>query len=320
MSIKAMVGDAAELISIAAARLDAAGVLLEANAGFLRLLGDSASRAIGTNVGRFFIQPGYEALATATLDDGADGYHGLLTIGELAGKTRTLRGRAWQVDGEVHLLAEFNIEELEKLNERMLELNNELAVSQRSLMQANAALKQREAKIREVSLTDTLTGVGNRRKLDQALATEISRARRTGGKLCALMADLDHFKKVNDRYGHAAGDTVLQRFGEILRAQTRPTDTAARYGGEEFVLLLPHVELARAAAMADRIRQLVGAETIAPLAAPISASFGVAELRAGDTADAFIDRADEALYRAKSAGRDRVELERAAGGPAAAAG
>ncbi|MGE0874703.1 MAG: diguanylate cyclase [Burkholderiales bacterium] len=320
MNIKALVEDTSELISIAAARLDAAGLLLEANAGFLRLLGDRASRAIGTNVAHFFIQPGYAALAAAATGDVTDGYQGLLTIGEVSGKTRTLRGRVWRADGEVRLLAEFNIEELEKLNERMIELNNDLAISQRALAQANIALKRREARIVEASLTDALTGVGNRRRLDQALAAEMSRVRRTGGKLAALMADLDHFKDVNDRYGHGAGDKVLTRFGEILRAQTRPTDTVARYGGEEFVLLLPHVDLARAAALGERIRRLVAAETIAPLAVPITASFGAAELRADDNADAFIDRADEALYRAKQEGRNRVAIELPASrGPASVA-
>ncbi len=309
MNIKSLMGDVGELISIAAARLDAAGVLLEANAGFLRLLGDSTSRAIGANVGRIFIQPGFAALATAAAEGSAVGYHGLLTIGQVAGKTRTLRARVWQADGEVHLLAEFDIEELERLSECMIELNNELAISQRALAQANLTLKRREAKIVEASLTDALTGVGNRRRLDQALAVEISRVRRTGGKLSALMADLDRFKDVNDRYGHGAGDKVLMRFGEILRARTRPTDTVARYGGEEFVLLLPHADLGHAAALGERIRLMIVAETIEPLAEPISASFGAAELRADDSADAFIDRADEALYRAKEEGRNRVAVE-----------
>ena len=320
MNIKALIADTAGLISIAAARLDAAGVLLEANAGFLRLLGDSGSTAIGTNVGRFFIQPGYAELFAATLDGRTGRYHGLMTIGEAAGTPRTLRGRAWQADGEVHLLAEFNIEELETLNERMIELNNELAISQRALAQANLALKRREAKILETSLTDSLTGTGNRRKLDQALAAEIGRVRRNGGKLSALMADLDHFKAVNDRYGHSAGDKVLTRFAEILRAQTRPTDTVARYGGEEFVLLLAHTGLDCAAALGERIRLLVAGETIEPLAGPITASFGAAELRADDSADSLIDRADEALYRAKTEGRNRVVIELPVGnGPASSA-
>lgn len=312
MNIKSLLNDAEELRSIAVARLDASGVLLEANAGFLRLLGDSASRAIGTNVGRIFIQPGYAALATAAVEGSAVGYHGLLTLGQVAGKTRTLRGRVWRAEGEVHLLAEFDIEELEKLSERMIELNNELAISQRALGQANLALRRREAIIVEASLTDALTGVGNRRRLDQTLVVEISRVRRTGSKLSALMTDLDRFKLVNDRYGHGAGDKVLMRFGEILLAQTRPTDTVARYGGEEFVLLLPHTDLGRAAALGERIRLLLAAETIEPLAEPITASFGAAELRSDDSADTLIDRADDALYRAKENGRNCVAVERAA--------
>lgn len=309
MTIQVLSHKVADLLAIATARLDSSGVLLEANAGFLRLLGDGGAHAVGTNVARFFMQPGFTFLARDAPSEQEGEYRGLLTIGDYAVKTRSLRGRVWRAGDDVLLLAEFDIEELERITERVLELNGELNASQRALAQANNALKQREAQIVETSLTDALTGVGNRRKLEQALAAEMSRARRQHGPLSALMMDLDHFKRVNDQYGHGGGDKVLVRFSELLRAQTRPTDIVARYGGEEFVVLLPHTDLACAAALGERIRRIVGAETIAPVTAPVTVSIGAAQLRADDTGDALLDRADAALYRAKEGGRDRVAVE-----------
>ena len=306
--MEALTEDVAELLAIASARMDSSGVLLQANAGFLRLLGIGAAHAPGADVKRFFIQPAFVDLAVRTHEQGS-AYRGLLTLGEAAGQTRTLRGRVWRNGSELRLLAEFDVEELERVTERALELNDELNLSQRALAQANLMLKQREAKILEASLTDALTGAGNRRKLDQSLAAEISRVRRAGGGLSAVMADLDFFKRVNDRYGHGAGDAVLARFAAIMRAQTRLTDQVARYGGEEFVVLLPHADLASAAAFAERTRSLLASEKISPVTEPITASFGVASLRPDDTADSLLNRADQALYRAKSSGRNRVETE-----------
>lgn len=293
----------AGLLAVASARFDANGQLREANAGFLRLLGEGATQFIGNNVAQYFIQPNFARLAVA------DGYRGLLTIGTVSGRSRTLRGCTWRDGADVHLLAEADVEGLERLADQMQILNEELNISQRALAQANSALQQREARIVEASLTDALTGIGNRRKLEQALTQEISRARRTGGSLCALMADLDYFKQVNDRHGHGAGDRVLEEFAAMLRAQTRPTDIIARYGGEEFVVLLPHTELDDAAALADRIRRALASRIINPPGEPLTASFGVARLRPEERGDVLLDRADEALYRAKAAGRNRVAVE-----------
>jgi len=298
----------AELLAVATARLSPAGKLLEANAGFLRLL--EGGSGAGDLVARFFVQPAFAAIAAAAPDGGL-AYRGLMTIGAIEGRTRTLRGQVWREAGELHLLAEFDIEELGRINDQVLALNRELTEAQRALAQAHLLLKQREAQIAEVALTDPLTGAGNRRRLEQALAAEIARARRTGGPLCAVMADLDRFKAVNDRHGHAAGDEVLVRFAQILRAQTRATDVVARYGGEEFVVLLPHAGIEQAAVFAERVRRALAAETVAPLPAPVTASFGIAQLREGETGDALLDRADAALYRAKENGRNRVEREAA---------
>jgi diguanylate cyclase (GGDEF)-like protein len=306
--MKSFSGDLDSLLTVAAAVLDTNGVLLEANAGFLRLLPSSEAPRLGTRVGRFFLQPLFPALVAMVGSDGHGGYQGLLTFGDYAGKSRTLRGRVWPSGTTICVLAEYDIDELEKLNEVMLDLNRESSVTQHSLLQANVLLKQREGQISEVSLTDALTGVGNRRKLQEALETEISRVRRAGGPLCAIMADLDHFKLVNDELGHAAGDKVLARFGALLRSNTRSTDVVARYGGEEFVVLLPHTSLAQAVGKAEQIRVALAAEVIKPLSRPVTASFGVVELAEQEDAASFLNRVDAAMYQAKADGRNRVVM------------
>jgi two-component system, cell cycle response regulator len=294
-----------ELLAVVACVVDGDGTLLDANAGFRRLLPAARPAAIGTRVAHFFIQPSFDSLRTAT-DARAQGYRGLMTLGDPAGKTRTLRGHAWRTAAGIGVLAEYDVAELERLADAMLDLNRESSVAQTSLARANIALKQREVRIVADSLTDTLTGVGNRRRLEQALAVEIARARRHGAPLSAIMADIDHFKRVNDEHGHAAGDKVLAHFGGLLRSQVRPADIAARFGGEEFVLLLPHTNLAHAASMAERIRGAFADEVIDPLAAPVTSSFGVAQLSAQDDGESLLGRMDAALYRAKEGGRNRV--------------
>jgi len=238
--------------------------------------------------------------------DEGDGYRGLMTIGDYAGKTRTLHGRVWRAEGGLRVLAEYDIADLERISDALLDLNRESSVAQHALTQANVSMKQREVQTVEASLTDALTGVGNRRKLEQALAIEISRVHRGEGSLCAIMADIDHFKRVNDEYGHGAGDAVLKHVGGLLRAQTRPTDIVARFGGEEFVVLMPHTRLPQAATRAEKLRSALAAEIIDPLVKPVTSSFGVAELSRDESGESFLARVDAALYQAKKCGRNRV--------------
>jgi two-component system, cell cycle response regulator len=204
------------------------------------------------------------------------------------------------------VIAEYDIDELERLNEKVLELNREYASAQLELAQTNLKLTQREAQIVALTLIDPLTGLGNRRRFDQALATEISRTRRTGETLCAFMADFDHFKSVNDDFGHEAGDELLVAFAEMLRRQMRAAEVVARIGGEEFVVLMPHTDLEQGMAIAERIRGMTTAVRIDAMPRGVTASFGVAELAVGEEGSVFMRRVDKALYEAKHSGRDRV--------------
>jgi diguanylate cyclase (GGDEF)-like protein/PAS domain S-box-containing protein len=164
-----------------------------------------------------------------------------------------------------------------------------------------ALLEERE----RLALTDALTGIANRRGAEQALAKAIAGAERAHAPLCVAFFDIDHFKGVNDRHGHAAGDEVLRRVAAVLDSAKRLTDTVARWGGEEFIAILP-VPLPGARAFCERVRRSV-AELACPGVGRVTISAGVALLVEKEGHETFVARADERLYAAKAGGRDRVE-------------
>ncbi len=159
------------------------------------------------------------------------------------------------------------------------------------------------------ALVDGLTGLANRRQADEALAGELARTERLGGPVGLILADVDDFKAVNDRFGHPTGDVVLRDLADALRENVREIDTAARWGGEEFAVILPGTDLEGAAQVAERIRAaLAEREILSVDGAPlhVTASFGVATSTATTTVQQLVEAADESLYRAKRAGKDRV--------------
>ena len=159
------------------------------------------------------------------------------------------------------------------------------------------------------ALVDGLTGLANRRQADEALASELARTERLGGPVGLILADVDDFKAVNDRFGHPTGDVVLRDLADALRENVREIDTAARWGGEEFAVILPGTDLEGAAQVAERIRAaLAEREILSVDGAPlhVTASFGVATSTATTTVQQLVEAADESLYRAKRAGKDRV--------------
>jgi diguanylate cyclase (GGDEF)-like protein len=168
--------------------------------------------------------------------------------------------------------------------------------------------------LRFQATTDPLTGLFNRLKFDQALAIEMSRAGRHGTPLCLVLYDVDHFKQVNDTHGHQVGDQVLSQLSRLVAGHIRDCDVLARWGGEEFVLMLPGCEAALAQAAAERLRLDV-CRTAFDVVGSVTCSFGVAAFAQGDTAATLIARADDALYRAKVKGRNRVEWADRPGDP-----
>jgi diguanylate cyclase (GGDEF)-like protein len=172
-------------------------------------------------------------------------------------------------------------------------------------------LKRTNELLLELSNTDHLTGLFNRRYLMDALEKEIQRSARKGGNLSLLILDIDHFKQVNDTYGHLQGDAVLQKVALQLQKELRNYDIAARYGGEEFIAVLPDATIQEAAFVADRVRMSIQAAKFNGALSKLSltVSLGVALFSPVEctTVDGFIKLADDALYRAKANGRNRVE-------------
>ena len=165
--------------------------------------------------------------------------------------------------------------------------------------------------LEEISTHDFLTGIYNRRFLIEQARTILALGLRHRFPVSLIMLDLDHFKQVNDSYGHAAGDAVLVELSTYIRRLIRVTDIFGRYGGEEFIVFMPHTELDDAAKLADRIREGVKESRFNDLQITISMGVSVAN-EATRTLDDLIDNADTALYEAKDAGRDRVEVSQAA--------
>jgi two-component system, cell cycle response regulator len=178
------------------------------------------------------------------------------------------------------------------------------------------------ARLLRSGFTDVLTGWHNRRYLQVRLHEELARARRDNSQMVCLMLDVDHFKRVNDSHGHAAGDKVLRELANRIDSQVRASDVAARYGGEEFVVLMPNTDITAGERLAERIRTAISAAAIdlpGDGSVDITVSIGIAAVRPGPddddlktTGDALIARADVALYRAKSGGRDQVAIDNAA--------
>lgn len=162
---------------------------------------------------------------------------------------------------------------------------------------------------RQKALIDPLTGLPNRAAWSERLDHEVNTWHQRGNSLSLAMLDLDHFKRINDGYGHLAGDKVLKIIANVLRKYLRPNDFIARFGGEEFVLLMPDSALEEALAVGEGLRAAIEACPFHFKGEPvtITMSMGLAQFQPGERSDLALKRADEALYRAKAAGRNRVQ-------------
>jgi diguanylate cyclase len=169
-------------------------------------------------------------------------------------------------------------------------------------------LQQELAQASELVRHDPLTGVLNRKGMDEAIETEVSRARRHGSRLCLALLDIDDFKKLNDQLGHAAGDAALVHLARVVEETIRPEDTLARYGGEEFVILLPNTALEDAVTAMQRVQRELTRHFFLHDNQKVLITFscGVAELDPDESPEAALQRADAAMYLAKRAGKNRV--------------
>ena len=196
-----------------------------------------------------------------------------------------------------HLLQE-NRRQFEVINKQNLELVDLLT-----------KLTDQNSELERLASTDVLTGLTNRRRFLDLLDKEYSRSRRYGTLLSVILVDVDHFKQVNDTWGHAAGDEVLKMIARVLGQVVRETDTAARIGGEEFVILLPETGPEGAAQTAGRLLEVVAATVVPQEQAPgisVTISIGVATISTDQNGEGLLQRADRAMYQAKSKGRNQL--------------
>lgn len=175
----------------------------------------------------------------------------------------------------------------------------------RKLAYFNRRLKQLNLELERISETDKLTGLANRLKLDVVISDEINRASRFSQPFSIILIDIDNFKQVNDHYGHLVGDQVLEQLAKVLSSKSRKVDTAGRWGGEEFLIVCPNTEISGAKQLAEHLRSAIESDVF-PVEGGITASFGISAFKPDDHVNNIVARADEALYSAKSSGRNRV--------------
>ncbi|MFH1060726.1 MAG: GGDEF domain-containing protein [Pseudomonadota bacterium] len=194
--------------------------------------------------------------------------------------------------------------------DEVLQLKDKVDRRNEELNEVNAKLSEANQRLETLSITDGLTGLFNHRHLHDLLGQEILRARRAGYPVSLIMADLDHFKNVNDRLGHQNGDEALRLVSNWLTHGVREVDVVGRYGGEEFLVILTNCALADGVKVAEKLRASIqerGGRPPFDAVGGVTISIGVAELRPEMTGDQLINTADQALYRAKQLGRNRVE-------------
>lgn len=230
----------------------------------------------------------------------AGGYAGELetaaSIMETAADPSTLRTLVRGLIEETRAVAARN----RSLEERMEDSSRQMETLQLSVRQAT-----------QEAVTDGLTGLANRRHFDRSLARYVREASRDGHSLCLIVFDIDHFKQVNDTWGHPVGDQVIRYVASTLRGGAPPMALAARHGGEEFALLLPQTDVAEALTIAETLRQKIRARTLSrkssgEVIGTVTISAGVVSLKAGEGTESLVRRADACLYQAKKAGRDLV--------------
>lgn len=182
------------------------------------------------------------------------------------------------------------------------------SVHDRIQMMKRMELQELATELKLRASTDPLTGLKNRRRFDEVMAREMFRAQRYGTPLSLVLYDVDHFKRINDAYGHVVGDKVLTQLSELIASRVRSTDELSRWGGEEFAILLPGADAGQAQAIAKSLRDLVSDVPFDEVGT-VTCSFGVAQFDGQESAEEFVARADAAVYRAKMNGRNRIELD-----------
>lgn len=257
--------------------------------------------------------------AQAVVEQIAGNGRALRDYGDALSHVEVQLGRDRTVEGLLRAVATLT-EETARASERNRVLEQQLSASTLRI----GKLRQSLAEVKQEAAVDDLTGLVNRRAFDLRLRRAVSRGKTDAAPMALLLLDVDHFKRVNDTYGHKVGDLVLRLVGRLLAENVKGRDTAARYGGEEFAVLLAGADLRAGAIVGEQMRAALEGKHLANRGSGqhphnVTVSVGVAQFRPGEGAAALVERADAALYRAKRGGRNRVCTEGDAGAVGAAA-
>ena len=278
--------------------VDAEGVITYWNESARRLTGYAADQMLGQQ---------YRRTAFASGDEGDEGHaehDGGIAIALKAGMPGTWKGYVQRQNGQ-RIPIQSHIAPLHKEQDRIAG-----AVVVFRDASALVALEDAHRQVIEMSRKDQLTGLFNRAAITALLKAEIDRARRYHQDLSLIMMDIDHFKRINDNYGHEAGDRVLAKIGDILQHNVRGPDVVGRWGGEEFLIVTPNVPAAAGGELAQRLRGYIKDMTCKDVDEVITASFGVSQLcQEQQGLDGLVRAGDASLYRAKESGRDRVVID-----------
>ncbi|WP_286758465.1 sensor domain-containing diguanylate cyclase [Ralstonia sp. RL] len=293
--------------------IDELGMVRDFNPAAEKMFGVTASEIVGQSVNRLMPEPirnAHDSYIAAYLDRGTP---------RIIGKGREVEGlrnngetfpmelavTEMRVHGRRIFVATIRDITRRKRDEAALRKANEEL--ERKVMARTAELAKANDELQKLATTDALTKVMNRRQFDTELQRELERARRYGVPFALILFDVDHFKRVNDRFGHLSGDRVLAEMAQLISTETRVNDIFARWGGEEFVLLVHGVDADGALQIAEKLRALVATHAF-PHGHSVTASFGVTAYAEGDDSVSIMQRVDQALYRAKEHGRNCTEL------------
>ncbi|MDZ7583419.1 MAG: GGDEF domain-containing protein [Thiobacillus sp.] len=295
------------LAAVVVALVSEDGQLLQANLGFRRIL-DMTDDTLtpSQDVRSFFVQPSFAQLLAIHPEAGRPIYQGIVNIGDINSQCRSLVGAVYRKGGKLLIIGEYDVSEMERLNAQVIELNEQLSITQRDLSRSNRTLHESEVRLMAMSLTDPLTGLANRRRLMEFLQSEIDRSQRYQIPFSIIMADIDFFKKVNDEFGHEVGDEALLGFSNLMKNNMRSVDLVARLGGEEFIIVMPNTSLEGAMVEAERLRVKTERLYFDSMQRGITASFGVAEFQGTGDANSLFKHVDEAMYASKQEGRNCV--------------
>lgn len=288
-----------DIHSVAVAVLDENGRVIESNQGFRATLSGEDAR---------LVRPGLEELKKAVPKQDGLAYRGAIVLADANDGWEGVSGSIYRRDSKMLVVAELGVSAYQQLNGEIRSLEKELEETQRVLTRRNQSLQKALDDVEALKRQDILTGLANRKSLDERINQEIGRWERYRRPLGLILMEMDDFGGINESYGREVGDDLLRHVATILGQSLRTTDMVARYGGLEFALLLPETNEMGALIVAERVRMELENLIILPMVRPMTASFGVAMLLPGEGRLELYARAGRAVGHSKKNGRNCVTM------------